>query len=207
MKKTIKNRGSFTTVKLRAISLRLIAIIALAVVIGFSMAACDNGDDDTGGNNNNNGGNNDNGNNNNGNNDNGGNSDTGGTFTVTGIPSEYNGKYTGFQGGNEKAAHVGVQSYDTTTEVFTLVQIANGSVNLPMWTYDYDDGNVTIERYSGNDTLFGYIAISNSATPDGSVSIANRGWTSITFSNGSAARTWSSGSDTTPGPVPEDDDD
>jgi len=89
MKKTIKNRGSFTTVKLQAISLRLIAIIALAVVIGFSMAACDNGDDDTGGNNNNNGGNNNNNNNNGGNN-----SSTEATLTMKGDYFSYSNVYS-----------------------------------------------------------------------------------------------------------------
>jgi len=203
MKKTIKNRGSFTTVKLRAISLRLIVIIALAVVIGFSMAACDNGDDDTGGNNNNNGGNNNN-------NNNGGNSDTGGTFTVTGIPSEYNGKYAGFQGYNEKGAIVGAQTFNPTEEGGTsFVQIANGSVSLPMWlVVDDDDNNKPIvERYSGNDTIYCCIYIFNSApvSEDKGLGepIALRYWESVTFSNGSAARTWSSGADT----VPEDDDD
>jgi len=48
MKNTGKNLGSFTIVKLQAISRRLIAIIALVAVIGFSMAAC-GGDDDDGG--------------------------------------------------------------------------------------------------------------------------------------------------------------
>jgi len=43
MKNTIKNMGSFTTVKLQAISLRLIAIIALTAIIGFTVIACGGG--------------------------------------------------------------------------------------------------------------------------------------------------------------------
>ena len=52
MKNTNKNMGSFTTVKLQAINLWLIAIIALVAVIGFGLLACDgsDGDDDSGNN-------------------------------------------------------------------------------------------------------------------------------------------------------------
>jgi hypothetical protein len=53
MKSTFRqNSWSFASAKLRAISRRLMAIIALAAVIGFSFAACsdDGGGDSPGGN-------------------------------------------------------------------------------------------------------------------------------------------------------------
>ena len=51
------NVGSFATAKLQAISRRLIAIIALVAIIGFSFAACDgNGGGNGNGNDNGNGG-------------------------------------------------------------------------------------------------------------------------------------------------------
>jgi len=123
------------------------------------------------------------------------NPDTGGTFTVTDIPSEYNGKYALFSGDNEALdlRLNGYQSFNKTTVVITLVQIANGSVSLPMWIYDV--AGEELVRYSGNNTVEGFLEIIDSATVgDHSVAIIDiRYWDSITFSNGSAQRTWDSG--------------
>jgi len=128
---------------------------------------------------------------------------SGGTFTVTGIPSEYNGKYAGVQGGSQVAGVqvgpdivdiAGGQSFDMSTMVLTLVPIANGSVILPMWTVNASD---QIVRYTGNHTLQVQFGIFNSSTVDFSSSddepIASSDWDSVTFSSGSATRTWDSG--------------
>jgi len=130
--------------------------------------------------------------------DNSGNSnpETGGTFTVTGIPSMFNGKYVGFSGAeapDDFAFFVGCQSLNMTTQVMTFVQIVNESVSLPMWT-----GNASEEivRYYGNDTIQGSIIITNSAQNPLNLTgnlIDNHFWESITFSNGSVIKTWSSG--------------
>jgi len=152
-------------------TIRIFGIFALVAVIGFSMVGCKDDDDD------------------------GGVED--GIFKITGIPSEYDGKYAYFGAYIEGGLIIGCQSYNTTTDVYTLVQIANGSVSLPIWTYNSANGQYDL-RYSDNVTLEhgGRIDIFNSPTMnfDNDSSIANRFWTSITFSNGGAAKTWSSGS-------------
>jgi len=114
---------------------------------------------------------------------------SGGTFTVTGIPAQYNGKYAVFEGGTEDLPLIGCQSYNATTRTFTLVQIANGSVSLPMWIWNYGEQMV---RYSGNGIVEGEFVIFNTATdPEEPVAVVE--WSSITFSNGSVTKTWSSG--------------
>jgi len=107
-------------------------------------------------------------------------SGSGGTFTVTGIPSQYNGKYAIFMS-EGSISLLGSTGYSLD---LPLVQIANGSVSLPMWTGS--------GRYSGNHTVSGEIGIFNSASFTSSM-ITYRTWSSITFSNGSATKTWSSG--------------
>jgi len=143
-----------------------LVFIALVAVIGLSRIACDDlfRDKDK---------------------------DGGGTFTVTGIPSAYNGKYAMFN------AYITVPIYGfqninrTPVLIVTLVKISNRSVSLPTWTINDNDQAV---RYSGNDTVDGYLAIYNSATAiDSSLAIVERSWDSITFLNGSATETWING--------------
>jgi len=72
---------------------------------------------------------------------------SGGTFTLTGIPSQYNGKYACLVDIKDGVLFVGAQN--VTSEKITCCLISNGSVSLPMWN---DSGNNYI-RYYGNDTL------------------------------------------------------
>jgi len=141
--------------------------IVAIMVLALSMIACGNGDG--------------------GSHDGGG---GGGTFTVTGIPAEYNGKYAYFMGDGDNFLLEGYQSYNTATEVATFCLISNGSVSLPMWIWI--GASEQAVKYSGNDTVAGWIVTFNSSTGE---DMGNRGhlWESITFSNGSATKTWSSG--------------
>jgi len=154
---------------------KIVGIITLAALIGFSMAAC--GDDSGGGS--------------------GGGS--GGTFTLTGIPSKYNGKYAELEGYKDEAQTfclVGCQ--DIKNYIVTRVPISNGRVSLPMWYYT-DDNIYNIKRYSGNDTchVIG-VDIYDSRTSNPYAyeeeiafalfsSITN---SKVTFSNGSATKSW-----------------
>jgi hypothetical protein len=133
---------------------------------------------------------------------------SGGSFTLTGIPEKYNGKYAYFLANNESRREqiVGLQSYSGSessgTLALTLTRISNGSVNIPLWKVISDDEDFELERYSGNGT-FDYIGVSiyDSQTirlqdiEDGILSpIAS--WLStstVTFSNGSASMSWSQG--------------
>jgi len=118
-----------------------------------------------------------------------------GTLTVTGIPSEYNGKYAVFFGGSGNLDLAGYQSINVATMAITCVQITNESVSLPMWSFSYDTGQA--ERYSGNGTVEGGLLIADSATPNMQTleQEPERYWNSISFSNGSATVTWASGID------------
>jgi len=115
----------------------------------------------------------------------------GGTFTLTGIPAEYNGKYAVLYASCADFALIGAQSVGIIT--ITTCRISNGSVSLPMWKIP--DNSDEAERYSGNDnvtfpTIFitDYTSVSEtniSDSPDSAI------FDSVTFSNGSASRTWS----------------
>jgi len=122
----------------------------------------------------------------------------GGTFTVTGIPSVYNGKYAMFMGNDDPPTmfFIGCQDYDYELNVTTAVQIVDGSVNLPMWKIEGDVYEVTsIVSYSGNDTFLGWLHICELETVDHSAimePIISAVWDSIAFLNGNAERTWDS---------------
>jgi hypothetical protein len=121
---------------------------------------------------------------------------TGGTFTLTNIPSEYNGKYAMLQG--QSAGIIGVQTVDMSTQAYTLVLISNGSVSLPMWTID--NGNLV--RYSGNATDVVGVRIYNEQTvspPMPSV-LGVAQFNSVTFANGSATKSYNDRVGGTPNP-------
>jgi hypothetical protein len=159
---------------------KVLAVIALVAVIGFSMAACgdgtaDGGDDDTislGGE---------------------------GTFTLGHIPSAYNGKYAAFyvRTGPDDFPVRGYQISPSNNIVLT--QISNGKVVFPLLTANARD------TYKGNDTFttadtthrdrYPYVVVEiyETATigglvgPDCKVSVD---FASVTFSNGAAAKSW-----------------
>jgi hypothetical protein len=112
---------------------------------------------------------------------------TGGTFTITGIPSEYNGKYAYLFG---DVTIIGLQSFNMSSRILTLSPISNGSVSIPLWADIFSDNPV---RYSGNDTLNVEVNISNSQTLTNFESSTIFGFSSVTFSNGSATKSWSEG--------------
>ena len=111
---------------------KLLAVIALVAVIGFSFAACDSNGDNNGG-------------------EGGAGS---GTFTVTNIPSEFNGKYVWFAGmvfDNMYSEVFGAVSDPNNVQFFdkaTLPQISNGKVVIPLWIHTNP-----YTRYSGTGNL------------------------------------------------------
>ena len=148
---------------------KLFGIIALAAIIGFSMAAC-GGDDDGGG-------------------DDGG---GGGTFTITGIPSQYNEKYVFLNGmlNNSSDMLYGCQNINFSTQEITFCKISNGSVSLPVWKVT----TTNAVRYSGNDTasfFSGAITDSASMTASEPNALVMIGFGNFAFSKGSATMSWS----------------
>jgi len=121
---------------------------------------------------------------------------TGGGFTLTDIPSQYNGKYAAFAGANLKntnLAYVGYQSFNGKDKN-SLCRISGGRVIIPMWTVD---GSSKINKYSGTDTLtMVTVSIYDSekqAKEDPQNPIASNVFMSIAFSNGNASETWKGG--------------
>ncbi|MDR1803738.1 MAG: hypothetical protein LBQ94_09050 [Treponema sp.] len=141
----------------------LLAMLALVLAFGLAFVSCDN--DTTGGGN-----------------TPGGNAPSGGasTFTITGIPSQYNGKYAVVQG--ESASGVGfsgVQSFP----------ISGGSASVPLYVY------TTGFAYTGTEVAHVAFGIYNQLPTPGS----NEGYISgirilnIPFTNGSATKSWADG--------------
>jgi hypothetical protein len=148
-------------------TIKLFGIIAMLAVIGFSMVACDNGT-----------------------------TDAGGTFTMTDIPSEYNGKYAILTVKVKDYWIIwGIQRRNTDGSM-ALTKINNGKAVMPLLR----EG--TWEPYKGNDTfvsvgdfstvvrvfIFEAATISDLGTPDDRLGVAWVG--SIKFSNGSASESW-----------------
>jgi fibronectin type 3 domain-containing protein len=113
-----------------------------------------------------------------------------GTFTLTGIPSMYNGMYACFfQYGDVYI--IGGESVDESGYTATASPISNGSVNIPVWMLEgeYATG------YFGNHTFYEfYVEIINDETYNSaSEFVTGISFESVTFSNGSATRSWAQG--------------
>jgi hypothetical protein len=129
----------------------------------------------------------------------GGSSGGGGTFTLTGIPSQYNGKYAYFAGmgrdGRDAIGIIGVQSDNLRFDdkSVPLAQIRSGRVTLPLWRY-YTNAVV---RYTGNDTLItAAVVITNQATigmGDDPVTEISVTFENIPLRNSSATKAWRDG--------------
>jgi len=152
--------------------LKTFGIIALVAIMGFSFAACDEEEDDNDG-------------------------GAAGTFTLTDIPPQYNGMYAGFKKIDysvSNGALCGYQSWNEKTDIYTLCRISNGSVNIPVWNGWKKEG------YSGNKTSTNFrVDIYNSETAEmdplffDATRLASITFDSVTFSNGSAAKSWNDG--------------
>jgi hypothetical protein len=146
-------------------TIKVLGIIALVAVIGFAFIACDDGSKD----------------------DNGG---GGGTFTLTNIPSEYNGKYM----------YIQIDTYNTSAEwaygtvdedgsQYYFARISNGRASIPMWTSS--DGWTTLVRYTRTETVpcEGFIINADgiSGMVGGGIKFS---FNSVSFTNGNATKSW-----------------
>jgi hypothetical protein len=149
--------------KLKAIQ-RIAGIIALVAVIGFSFAACDDGS--TGGGSGGGGG--------------GGGRGRGGTFTITNIPTEFNGV----------DAMVYLASNESITIFGENTRISNGRVSIPLFISV--DG--VPKDYFGNDTGCRVeVHLGGIASTRGSIVFGRQGTPGVNFSNGSATKSWDEG--------------
>jgi len=162
MKNFVKWFGNLNRARSAKVPLLIVALVA---AIGFSITACDDGSGGPGG--------------------------GGGTFTITGIPPKYNGKYVTFSGGD--GVNFVLYNYEPGKRT-TLARISNGRVSMPLWKMNMDS---SMTRYSGNDTcsLVGFITADSTVSagglagsqtvPDAAILVR-----SVTFSNGSATKSW-----------------
>ncbi|MCL2043279.1 MAG: hypothetical protein FWG89_03975 [Treponema sp.] len=155
-------------------SLQFLAIIAFAAMVGFSMTACNRGGGDRGGGIPGIGG--------------------GGTFTVTGIPSEYNGMYASFTGNDESNADFSAISWEKLATLEKNSRISNGRVVLPLWIQpDADNEPDVFIRYSGNHTLTVNFYLHSSSSDLFPLRFQFWQFSSVAFTSGSASRDWSDG--------------
>jgi hypothetical protein len=143
--------------------IKLIGIIALVAVIGFSFTACGDDDDDNGG--------------------------GGGTFTLTDIPSEYNGNYVAFI--IDQDGYGTNNAWGSTDEdgwANNWPRISNGRVSIPLWAYDPDNAT-GFTRYTLTETLScsGYIVPKDGIFTSYLVYFE---FYSISFTNGNATKSW-----------------
>jgi hypothetical protein len=109
------------------------------------------------------------------------------TFTLTGIPSEYNGKYAAVPSASviEDDYVWGYQDNELSG-----VLISNGRVSIPMWILR--DDNTQVRWYGNRTAEVVYFAIYDSTVTTGSALLRLR-FNSVTFSNGGTNKTWSDG--------------
>jgi len=138
---------------------KLIGIIALVAVIGFSFTACGDDDDDNGG---------------------GG----GGTFTLTNIPSEYNGKYMHITF-EDDAGGLFYGNMESDLPTTFVLSISNGRASIPLWE-GADDG-VGFQRYTRTVTASCECDILGSKFGSPLIHFE---FYSISFKNGNATKSW-----------------
>jgi len=116
-------------------------------------------------------------------------SGSGGSFTLTGIPSQYNGKYamaSGIMVSNPGTLLIGCDRPDVSRTL-----ISNGTVILPMW-YSAPP-YYTLARYSGNDSdVTVTVSISNSqpwSIGDEKLLYVLQFY-AVNFSNGNGTKSW-----------------
>jgi hypothetical protein len=157
-------------------TMRLFGIIALVAVIGFTMAGC--GEDASS-------------------------DDEGGTFTLTGIPQAYNGKYAYLSetwGGAETSVGIlGATSVNMSTATATLPKVENQQVSIPMWKVDMTSAST--KPYSGSDTVRIIVVIYDQAQYPLEIDLDEEDddkvqtvWEfAVTFTGGNATKEWSAG--------------
>jgi hypothetical protein len=111
-------------------------------------------------------------------------------FTLTDIPSQYNGKYATLADGQVgKINQLDCGSYGT------YVQISNGRVTLPVFGGEPIEGGTysTNNIYMGTGTGWVFVTIHNENNSSNNPSLTNRRFDPVAFSNGSVTKSWNDG--------------
>ncbi|MDR1836160.1 MAG: hypothetical protein LBQ89_00710 [Treponema sp.] len=126
-----------------------------------------------------------------------------GTFTLTGIPSQYNGKYALFMGGealtggDDSYALVGAQTITISVSGkdadLTLTPIRSGRAVLNVWMAT----DTSADPYRGNDTFAMMVLITDQAkTTADNITVGGLAvvmFEAVSFRNGSATKAWGDG--------------
>jgi len=150
----------------------LLAILAIVLVFGLTLASCGGGDDGTttpGGNQPSEG--------------------TPSTLVVTGIPSTYYGKYAMVQGDSASGlVFLGFQSMSIAEQNYTLIPISNASISAPLVVAS------TGFPYDGNElahVAIGIYAQQTHSQEDDAIAVIR--FMSVPFTNGGATVVWANG--------------
>jgi len=112
-----------------------------------------------------------------------------GTFTLTNIPSDFNGKYVllmGYSFDNDISL-IGARSFDMDDYSGELPRISNGRVSIPMWIYNGEE----LAKYRNSHVVEVEVYIMDSAAFDEDAEdLAWIYFSSVSFSNGSAAKSF-----------------
>ena len=151
----------------------LLAMLAIVLAFGLAFVSCDNGSGTTSGGNT------------------PGGSSGASTFTLTGIPSQYNGKYAYLQAQN--ASGMLIHGFGNMgTQSITLAPISNGRASFSL----VGGGSSSGAPYSGTEMANVAVLITNQATQPIGVeleSIATIYFMNVPFTNGSATKSWADG--------------
>ena len=114
--------------------------------------------------------------------------ESGGTFTLTNIPSEFNGMYAALFAESGRVELIGAQRvvFSRWEETIVSSRISGGRVRIPMWIFN--ERTEELMRYNGNHTVEVEIIITSSATGEGELAVVY--FDSVAFRNGSATRSW-----------------
>ena len=145
-----------------------LGILVVVLVFGMAVLGCDDGSSDSG---------------------------SGGTFTMTDIPSMYNGAYAIVWAWAESASleiFGGVRDRYSAQDGTAGIRISNGTVSIPLWAITGGTNGYlsdSLERYTGSHTVELEVEIYSPQTTQ----VAEVEFYPVAFSNGSATRSFNDG--------------
>ena len=111
---------------------------------------------------------------------------TNGKLTITGIPSEYNGKYAYAFGWDDDTGDIavwGAKGADTSTFVIYGEKVSSGKVTTKVWEIDEDTDEMSSFNRSGDYGFLVFFFNEETIIPDSTIP-AGMGFVFVSFTNG-----------------------